>query len=220
MEQVVYFIRCGDFVKIGTTGDIKQRLRSLQSCCPYEMKIEGTISGSHCLEGRLHWENSNKHHCGEWYKMTKEDVHVAIGSHIGFEKKELNFCDEVIRIGSVNMDGFLSGTELVKIGNKFRVKNGKPQMSILGWMTRDSTKMLIDDLVRRFVKHPVVKVARCHTWVHPVLFIDLALMIEPTFLGRGGALWEELAYEITDLFKGMYGSEQWSLNELGTRRSV
>ena len=54
MEQVVYFIRCGEFVKIGTTADVSQRLRSLQSCCPYEMQIEGTLPGGHLLESTLH----------------------------------------------------------------------------------------------------------------------------------------------------------------------
>jgi hypothetical protein len=75
-----------------------------------------------------------------------------------------------------------SATDLVKIGNKWRIINDMPPFDMASWMSNKSTKEFISELENRFGKGEVKKSARGrghHTWVHPLLFIDMALAINP-----------------------------------------
>lgn len=76
----------------------------------------------------------------------------------------------------------LSGTDLVKIGNKFRIANDMEQFSMKSWLQNKGTKEFISELEDRYGKQNVKKSARgkgTHTWLHPLLFIDMALAINP-----------------------------------------
>lgn len=71
----VYFIRCHDYVKIGTCrSDFQLRFSELQIGCPYTLEFEFLIPGGHDLEQSIHKELKEYKHRGEWYKLSKEEV--------------------------------------------------------------------------------------------------------------------------------------------------
>lgn len=75
---------------------------------------------------------------------------------------------------------FFSATDLVKAGNKFRAINGLQPFDLSEWLRYKSTKEFIDALEARFGKVKISARGRgTHTWVHPYLFIDIALAIDP-----------------------------------------
>lgn len=75
-----------------------------------------------------------------------------------------------------------SATDLIKVGNKWRVLNDLPQFSMKAWLQNKGTQEFIEELETRYGKENVRKMARGrghHTWFHPLLFIDMALSISP-----------------------------------------
>jgi hypothetical protein len=66
----VYFIECGDFVKIGYSANPELRLAALQVSTPHQMRLLGTIAGDHEVESRLHQICRVHHHKGEWFRKT------------------------------------------------------------------------------------------------------------------------------------------------------
>ena len=75
---------------------------------------------------------------------------------------------------------FFSATDLDRAGNKWRVDNGMPFFKKEEWYRTKSTKEFIKELENKFgvVKIPA-KGRNSHTWIHPYLFIDMALAINP-----------------------------------------
>lgn len=75
---------------------------------------------------------------------------------------------------------FFSLTDLVSAGNTWRSINGLPMFDIRAYMKRKSTEEFISELSS---KYGTVKVSARgrgqHTWIHPFLFIDVALEISP-----------------------------------------
>lgn len=75
----IYFVAAtpyDGFVKIGKTGDLKNRLVSIQSGNPYYLVFYGLI---HVpveidLEKRVHRKFASHRHRGEWFKMEKKDL--------------------------------------------------------------------------------------------------------------------------------------------------
>lgn len=81
-----------------------------------------------------------------------------------------------------NQTEMLSATDLVKIGNKWRMVNELQPFDMSAWFQNKSTKEFMSELESRFGKGNVKKAGRGrgkHTWVHPLLFIDMALAINP-----------------------------------------
>jgi hypothetical protein len=75
---------------------------------------------------------------------------------------------------------FFSATDLVKAGNKWRIINNYELFDIKTWLARKSTKEFIKDLEDQYGRSIIrAKGKGQHTWVHPFLFIDLALSINP-----------------------------------------
>ena len=75
-----------------------------------------------------------------------------------------------------------SATDLVKIGNKWRIANDLPVFTMKSWLNNKSTKEFISELEDKYGVGNVKKSARgkgSHTWFHPLLFIDMALAISP-----------------------------------------
>jgi hypothetical protein len=77
--------------------------------------------------------------------------------------------------------GFLSANNLILAGNKWRILNNLPAIRLQDWLSRDSTKEFINELETQL--NISVKIAsrgrNASTWLHPYLFIDLALTISP-----------------------------------------
>ena len=71
---------------------------------------------------------------------------------------------------------FLSATDLAKAGNIWRIKNDKPAFNLSMWFKKESTLEFVKELESEYGK--VISKGK-KTWVHPFLFIDLALAINP-----------------------------------------
>ena len=72
--MAIYFIKQGEFVKIGHARDIKGRLADIQTSTPYAVSLLGVIKTSRParLERTLHHKFRECHHRGEWYRLTPE----------------------------------------------------------------------------------------------------------------------------------------------------
>ena len=76
--------------------------------------------------------------------------------------------------------GYLSATDLIQEGNNWRVLNRLPLFNFDSWKSTKSTKEFVSELEKQFGK--VTEATRGKnggTWMHPYLFIDLALAISP-----------------------------------------
>lgn len=71
--NVVYFISINnEFVKIGITSDLEGRLKDLQMCNPYFIKVEVAIPGGYHLETKYHQRFSQYREHGEWFRLSPE----------------------------------------------------------------------------------------------------------------------------------------------------
>tara|TARA_R110000851_G_C13040252_1_gene562087 strand:- start:372 stop:983 length:612 start_codon:yes stop_codon:yes gene_type:complete len=81
-----------------------------------------------------------------------------------------------------NQTEMFSATDLVRIGNKWRIANEMQGFDMSAWFQTKGTKEFMTELEGKFGTGEVKKAARGrgkHTWVHPLLFIDMALAINP-----------------------------------------
>jgi hypothetical protein len=66
-SMVIYFVRVGEFVKIGQTRNLALRVRSLQSSNPHPVEVLAVVYGTLDTELCLHDVFSEHHARGEWY---------------------------------------------------------------------------------------------------------------------------------------------------------
>jgi hypothetical protein len=70
-QRNVYFVECGDFVKIGwCSGDPIRRLSELQNGNPHRMSLLGTMRGGPREEAALHRRFSELRGRGEWFRKS------------------------------------------------------------------------------------------------------------------------------------------------------
>jgi len=83
-------------------------------------------------------------------------------------------------ISQQSKTAFLSATDLVRAGNMLRAKHGLLNFEMSAWFQQAGVKEFIKELEK---KYGTVKISGRgrghHTWVHPLLFIDMALAISP-----------------------------------------
>ena len=72
IRDFVYFIECGDFIKIGFTVSVEGRVRTLATAIPFPLTILATINGSRDTESYLHSRFAEARHKGEWFRKTPE----------------------------------------------------------------------------------------------------------------------------------------------------
>jgi hypothetical protein len=76
---------------------------------------------------------------------------------------------------------FFSATDLVKAGNAWRISQGLTPFNLNAWFNQQGTKEFMELLEKE--KGCQVRISGRgrgnHTWVHPMLFIDMALAINP-----------------------------------------
>jgi hypothetical protein len=74
-----------------------------------------------------------------------------------------------------------SATDLARAGNVWRASQGMSIFDMKAWFNQVGTKDFIEELERRYGTVKISGRGRGnHTWVHPLLFIDMALAISPT----------------------------------------
>jgi hypothetical protein len=84
------------------------------------------------------------------------------------------------QISQKSITGFFSATDLIKAGNLWRLQNDKPVFNFAQWQESKATKEFISELEEKTKEKAIVKTKGDHTWVHPFIFIDLALAMSPT----------------------------------------
>lgn len=70
----IYFIKQGDFVKIGVSRDIDNRIKALQTGSPDELELLADEYGDEITERWLHELFSNQWHRGEWFRLDDEII--------------------------------------------------------------------------------------------------------------------------------------------------
>ena len=68
----VYFIRSGDFVKIGFARRPERRLRELQAANPNKLELVATLPVGNVTEAGAHRALSHLRHRGEWFRWCDE----------------------------------------------------------------------------------------------------------------------------------------------------
>jgi hypothetical protein len=71
-QPVVYLIKCGDYIKIGTTGSIETRFRLLLGATPYDLELVAIFKGSYKLERELQQHFAACRHRDEWFRIEGE----------------------------------------------------------------------------------------------------------------------------------------------------
>lgn len=75
---------------------------------------------------------------------------------------------------------FFNATDLVKIANVKRMELGKSIFNFSQFMSRQSTQEFVEELQKEYPRVIIKGRGRnSQTWVHPLLFIDIALNIDP-----------------------------------------
>lgn len=77
----VYFLRCGDFVKIGYSSNLDKRVSAIQVGAPLPLAKLGVIRADTPMEARQleelwHWRFGALHVHGEWFRAEGELLDV------------------------------------------------------------------------------------------------------------------------------------------------
>lgn len=77
--------------------------------------------------------------------------------------------------------GYFSANDLINAGNKFRVTNNLPLIKLQDYLNKPATKEFISELESNIENKAKIATRGKYatTWIHPFLFIDLALLISP-----------------------------------------
>ena len=76
--------------------------------------------------------------------------------------------------------GFFNATDLVKIGNKWRNSRDLPVFNFSAFLNNAKTKEFVEELNNKYdIVISKGNSKNSKTWVHPLLFIDIALAINP-----------------------------------------
>ena len=68
---MIYFVRCGDWIKIGMAQNVIERVQSIQAHNPYPVKLLAVCKGYRAKEGALHRRFKNERRRGEWFVLSE-----------------------------------------------------------------------------------------------------------------------------------------------------
>lgn len=68
-EGFIYFIACGDLVKIGFSRNVKMRMAELQTGSPHKLSLVHVERGKEQDERAFHRAFEQHRHSGEWFKF-------------------------------------------------------------------------------------------------------------------------------------------------------
>lgn len=76
---------------------------------------------------------------------------------------------------------YFSATDLERLGNKYRIINDMSLFNMNSYFNNESTKEFINEIELKYQCKARIasKSKKDHTWIHPLLFIDMALNISP-----------------------------------------
>ena len=83
-------------------------------------------------------------------------------------------------VSQKSKSGFFSATELERVGNKFRAMNNLPLIRLNTYFSNSANKDFMAELEKKYGKVKTDGRGKGnHIWVHPLLFLDIALWIDP-----------------------------------------
>lgn len=84
---IIYFVRCNEFIKIGSSkgNSLRARLSDLQVGNPYKLKLETFIIGDRRKEKTLHKQLKAHKRSGEWYQLSNDMIKHLTGIETGNE---------------------------------------------------------------------------------------------------------------------------------------
>ncbi len=86
------------------------------------------------------------------------------------------------QISQKSKSGMFNATELVKIANTKRKELNKPIFNLAQWLKQKNTIEFIEELQKdNETVYTMSRGRNSATWMHPLLFIDLCLSINPKF---------------------------------------
>ena len=74
----IYFIRCGEYVKVGFSTDHQSRIRAISANTPYEVVLEALHEGTRADEATFHRLLTPHHHKFEWFRWCDEVREAAL----------------------------------------------------------------------------------------------------------------------------------------------
>lgn len=75
----LYFIRSGEYIKIGRADNVLLRLKQLRAMNPYDVDLVHVVEGAGNLEHHYHEVFKERHHTGEWFRLKDCEV-INIGN--------------------------------------------------------------------------------------------------------------------------------------------
>ena len=79
---VVYVLQCGEYVKVGVTGNLRARVAAIQIGNPYPLKVVFAKKVPYVerlnVERAAHARLRKYHHRDEWFKTTPEEAIRAL----------------------------------------------------------------------------------------------------------------------------------------------
>ena len=100
--MAIYFIQCGQFIKIGKANYPERRLLELQIGCPYDLTLLATLPGDEREELYFHRLFVDRRHKGEWFALTGDEIANAIGEYLAWNG--LSPEERVKKIAKILMD--------------------------------------------------------------------------------------------------------------------
>lgn len=101
MGSAVYFMKCGDYIKIGySKDDVKGRRSSMQTGSPHRIRLIATVpcvSDGHArtVEGRFHTLFRDYQQSGEWfwYRPIERYLHIRPEDRLLYIRDFCNACE-------------------------------------------------------------------------------------------------------------------------------
>lgn len=72
MPNHLYFIKCGEFLKIGIAADVRKRVKDMEMNNPHEMEVIHVMLGKRKEEKELHLRFADYRHRNEWFRFEGE----------------------------------------------------------------------------------------------------------------------------------------------------
>ena len=154
MTSVVYFVRAGDFIKIGTAVNVEVRVRALQTANAVELILLGTTPGDLRTETEFHLRFAKHHVRGEWFRAHEELVSFA-RALTPLEPRKASLRESRHRAASAFVDAMkecgLEPSDLAEIGDERLIR---------AWMTEPDRRPLPLYALMMFPRNLAVSVLR------------------------------------------------------------
>jgi hypothetical protein len=89
--ELVYFVRCENFIKIGVSTSPRYRAHSFRTGNPFDCRLIGLVKGGRLFEKELHKRFASRRHRDEWFHHSDEleaEIAVICGDWFELDKNK------------------------------------------------------------------------------------------------------------------------------------